>query len=151
MDTDLSRRATPTRTDPTALRLMHGYQQWAYLPAPRLLPRCCFRCWPSADEASAADAAGAGARQPCRARAATDGVLVALLSLCCLVVPAATAVFDYRYGLPATCLAPIGAALAVIALRGQPTAVNGQHRTAGAGTPPEPQSTPPSTPELASK
>ncbi|MGY1644399.1 phospholipid carrier-dependent glycosyltransferase [Geodermatophilus sp. SYSU D00703] len=82
--------------------LLVVYQDWVHVPGPVL--------------AGLALAGLSGLVPDRRRRAARrdvlDGVLCVVVGIALVAVPSATAVFDYRYGLPLLAMLPIGAALA---------------------------------------
>ncbi|MGY1620433.1 phospholipid carrier-dependent glycosyltransferase [Geodermatophilus sp. SYSU D00691] len=114
---------------PAVARRLVTYQDWVHVPGPVL-------------GALFLVAISGVVPHPRRGsgRDVLDAVLCAVVALVLVGVPSATAVFDYRYGLPVLAVLPLGAALAVRGWRGgrSAPAAQGSPGARGAVSPPSP-------------
>ncbi len=103
---DFRGEAVPRRYDPSLGGLLRGYQVFGFTPGP-LLGACVL-----VGGLASMVASGYGL-----ARARHDCLLLVAMGLALLVVPCATAVFDYRYLLPALVCLPLAGAFGLNQLR----------------------------------
>ncbi len=103
---DVGGAAVPRRYDPLLGGLLRGYQSFGFMPGP-LLGACAL-----VGVLASMVASGYGS-----VRARHDCLLLVAMGLALLVVPCATAVFDYRYMLPTLVCLPLAGALGLNQLR----------------------------------
>ncbi|WP_131769464.1 hypothetical protein [Candidatus Protofrankia californiensis] len=103
---DFDAAVVPRRHDAVLAGLLHGYQAVGFTPGP-LLAGCVL-----VGVLASMAASGYGL-----VRVRHDCLLVVGMGLALLVVPCATAVFDYRYMLPALVCLPLAGAFGVAQLR----------------------------------
>lgn len=131
---------TGVHTSRSVSRVLHGYQLVVYSYGPLLLA-CLLLSFALAlrgrrgrEPVGRREAAPAARRGRAPVGSRLDGPFVALIALACLVVAAATSVFDYRYALPAVALLPLAAGLAWVS-RGTPAAPAGRVGVPGPAIP----------------
>lgn len=122
---DFAGRGAEVHTSRSVSQVLHGYQLVVYSYGPLLLA-CLLLSFALAlrgrrgrEPVGSRESAPSGRRGRAPLGSRLDGPFVALVALACLVVAAATSVFDYRYAVPAVALLPLAAGLSWVS-RGTP-------------------------------